>query len=80
MDIKDAINDHVLRRLEDTFGKAMTLMILASATRVAGCSTIDPDREDFLRIVEAICTDRRVIDMWGEAGSQATLAMWRALV
>lgn len=56
-------------KLEATFGKAMAMMILATACRTAQVPTGGLSPDEFRRLVEATCRDQRVIDMWGSAGA-----------
>lgn len=77
---KVLIDQHVVTRLEDSFGKAVALMIMASANRAANVPVMSPSSEDFLRLVDAVCDDQRVVDMWGRAGSQAAREQWRRLL
>lgn len=67
-------------KLEGTFGKAMAMMIMASASNVAGVSTVSLTPQDFVRFAHAICSDQRVIDMWGAAGAADTETQWAQLV
>jgi hypothetical protein len=80
MQVRDALEQHVRRRLEDTFGKAVAMLIWATAHGASGISSIDPDRDGYLRFVQAVCADQRVIDLWGRAGADSTLRQWRELV
>lgn len=81
MEIQTAIQQHVRQRLEDAFGKAMAMMIWASAMNKAGLSSsLDPDRDGYLRLIDAICSDDRCVDMWGAAGCRSTADAWRTLV
>lgn len=80
MEIKALIDAHVKRKLEDSFGKALAMMIVATATNEARVPIIDPTREDFLRLVDAVCCDQRVLDMWGRVAAEDTARAWRALV
>lgn len=79
MDVRSIIDEHVRGKLEDSFGKAVAMMIFASATTSAGVPIIEPGREDYMRLVEAICADPRVVDMWGRTGAQDTARSWRSL-
>jgi hypothetical protein len=80
MEIRAALDQHVRKRLEDTFGKAVAMLIWASAHGATGISSLDPDRDGYLRLVDAICCDQRVVDMWGRSGTEHTLREWRELV
>ena len=78
--VGDIIEVHVVGKLEDAFGKAVALMILASATRQAGVPTSELSHGEFLRLVDAICCDQRCLDMWGEAGAVQVKQQWESLV
>jgi hypothetical protein len=80
MEAKSALDDHVVRRLEDSFGKAVALLILASATREAKVPTGEMTAGEFKRLVDAICCDQRVLDMWGSAGVEQARQSWVVLV
>jgi hypothetical protein len=75
--MQEAFNTQVLARLEQSFGKAVATMIVASASSVACASTVDLRREDYLALCEAICADQRVVDMWGSAETEYQLKQWR---
>jgi hypothetical protein len=79
MEVRDALDHHVRKRLEDSFGKAVAMLIWATADR-ASRMPLDPDRESYLRFVEAVCGDQRVVDMWGKSGAEHTLVQWKTLV
>ena len=79
MECQDAI-DQLRHRLESSFGKALAMMILASASNETGVSTIGLCSEDFRRLAEAVGRDQRVLDMWGVAGAADATAEWRTLV
>lgn len=80
MEIREALDQHVRKRLEDSFGKAVAMLIWASAHGASGISTMTPDRDGYLRLVDALCVDQRVIDMWGRSGAEHALREWRSLV
>jgi hypothetical protein len=72
--------DQLRARLEGSFGKALSMLILAACSNSTGVSTIGLRNEEFLRLAEAVCRDKRVIDMWGVAGAQDAAQQWRSLV
>jgi len=72
--------DQLRGKLESSFGKAMAMMILASASNTIGASTVGISDADFLRLAEAVCSDQRVVDMWGSAGAADAATQWRQLV
>lgn len=67
-------------RLEATFGKALAMMILASASNACGVSTVALTAEEFRRLAAAVARDQRVVDMWGSAGAADAAKQWDALV
>jgi hypothetical protein len=80
MSVDEAVDQHVVQRLEDTFGKAVTMLIVASATRESGVPTSGLNANDFRKFVDAVCSDQRVVDMWGAAEAEAQRQMWCTLV
>lgn len=71
--------DKVREKLESSFGKAVAMMIMASASNAAGVSTIGLNKSQFTALIEAIARDQRVVDMWGVSGASDALAQWRQL-
>lgn len=67
-------------KLESTFGKAMAMMIVATAVRTAQVPTVGLNDQEFQRLVEACCKDQRVLDMWGAAGAADVSAEMKRLV
>lgn len=67
-------------KLEATFGKAMAMMILASAHRAANVPTVGLSPGEFQKLVDATCQDQRVIDMWGTAGASDVSSEMRKIV
>lgn len=80
MDPKAALEEKVKPKLEDTFGKAVAMLIVMSATNSSGASVVSLDETDYRRLCGAICTDPRVVNMWGQAGAQAQQLEWERLV
>lgn len=78
MDSSAAV-EKVREKLESSFGKALAMMIMASASNQAGVPTIGMSRGQFLALVEALARDQRVVDMWGASGASDALAQWRQL-
>ena len=72
--------EKVREKLESSFGKAMTMMILASASNATGTSTFGMSNEQYAQFVECVCRDQRVVDMWGARGAGDALNQWKALV
>ena len=79
MDYKTLIDDQVKRRLEDTFGTAVAMLIIMSASNSANVSIHAPGRDDYMRLIDAVCSDQRVKDMWGASGCIDQLSKWRGL-
>ena len=72
--------EHMRARLEGSFGKAVSMLILASCSNQTGVSLIGITPDGFTRLSEAVCRDQRVVDMWGAAGASDAGAQWRQLV
>jgi hypothetical protein len=79
MDCQQAV-DQLRSKLEASFGKAMTMMIVASASNAVGASTMSLTPEQFVQLADAVCRDQRVVGMWGAAGAADVAAQWRQLV
>lgn len=78
-DIQAIFEQHVRGRLESSFGSAVAMMIVASASVAANVSTMVIGKEEYHRLCEAIARDQRVIDMWGASGANDALQGWRQL-
>lgn len=79
MSYKEIVERHVRQRLEDSFGKALATLIIMSASNAANMPIIDPSRDDFMRFVDAVARDQRVVDMWGVAGASGAAEAWRQM-
>ncbi len=72
--------DQLRGKLESSFGKAMAMMILASASNAAGVPTVGLEPHHFTKLVDEVCKDQRVVGMWGAAGAADAATEWRRLV
>ena len=79
MECQQAV-DQLRGKLESSFGKAMAMMILASASNSIGASTVALTSQQFASLADAVCRDQRVVGMWGAAGAADTATQWRQLV
>ena len=79
MDTQRAL-EQLRGRLETSFGKALAMLILASACNDADVSMVGLTPDQYGRLVEAVSRDQRVVDMWGTAGAADVAAQWRELV
>lgn len=79
MEVQAAFDEHVRLKLESSFGKAVAMLILATASNVAGTTTMGIERDGYMRLCEAIARDQRVVDMWGASGAADTLSQWKRL-
>jgi len=77
-DLQEAFEQNVRAKLENSFGKAVAMMILASASNTTGCSMMAIGANEYARLCEAIAKDERVIDMWGASGAQDALRQWKS--
>jgi hypothetical protein len=71
--------DQLRSRLEGSFGKALSMLILASCCNVAGVSMVGIKADEFHRLADTVARDQRVVDMWGAAGAADAAMQWRAL-
>ncbi len=76
-DALSALEKVVLPDLENVFGVGMTALIVTSARAQARVSLMGLAVDDYLKVVEAIAQDERVLAMWGVAGTQQILSRWR---
>jgi hypothetical protein len=72
--------DQLRARLEGSFGKALSMLILASCCNNANVSMVGIGADEFRRLADAVAHDQRVVDMWGAAGAQDAASQWRAMV
>jgi hypothetical protein len=72
--------DQLRNRLEGSFGKALSMLILASCCNTAGVSLVGITDDEFRRLSDAVGHDQRVVDMWGAAGAADAASQWRAMV
>ncbi len=79
MEYQAAFENHVRMRLESSFGKAVAMLIVASASNASGANTIHIDASAYDKLCAAISCDQRVIDMWGASGAQDALRQWRSV-
>jgi len=79
MEVQAAFDNHVRTKLESSFGKAVAMLILATASNSVGTHTMALDRDAYMRLCEAISRDQRVRDMWGASGADDTLSQWKSL-
>jgi hypothetical protein len=80
MDIVTALNSQVKPGLSDTFGIAMANMIILQCSQKAGVSMMGLDSAGYLKLVNAIVSDDRVVQMLGRAGAQAKRDAWSSAV
>lgn len=72
--------DALRAKLESSFGKGVAMMILASSANAADVSTIAITPDGFSRLADAVCSDQRVIDMWGAAAVADQRVQWKTMV
>ena len=72
-----AFDAHVRTKLENSFGKAVAMLILASASNQTGASMMGIGAHEYSNLCEAIAADQRVIDMWGASGAEDALTQWK---
>ncbi len=80
MDAMVALDMAVKTKLEDTFGKGIAMLIVANAFNAASTPIVGLDKGNYLQLIQAICCDTRVKNMWGDAGARAQQEEWAKLV
>ena len=78
MEYQAAFEEHVRAKLEASFGKAVAMLIVASASNSTGANTMGLDRQGYEMMCEAITNDQRVRDMWGTSGAEEALQQWKS--
>ena len=76
MDVVTALNTHVKQALADTFGMSMTNMIILQCSQRAGVTVMGIDSAGYAKLIDAIASDERVVQMLGQAGAQARKDTW----
>lgn len=80
MEPKLALETVVRPKLEDTFGKAVAMLIIMSATTTARVPTAELNREEYISLVRTLVEDDRVKNMWGTSEALSQLAQWERQV
>ena len=80
MDVVTAINTQVKPGLADTFGMTMANMIILQCSQKAGVAMMGLDSAGYAKLIDAIASDERVVQMLGQAGAQAKRTVWAALI
>lgn len=75
-----ALQNVVKPALEDAFGITLAANIVMVARNKSGAPVVGMNKDDYLRLIEAICQDERVIQMWGQAGTRSRLLKWQEAV
>jgi len=79
MDAETAIETKIKPQLIDTFGRRAANSLLTLAT-VCYATTSGDERERYRALVHSICSDDRVVSVWGERGVARQKEEWEALV
>ncbi len=79
MEYQAAFENHVRTRLESSFGKAVAMLIVASASNASGANTMGMDATGYEKLCKAITSDQRVVDMWGASGAEEALRQWNSM-
>lgn len=79
MDVSTAVQS-VKKELETTFGTTLTTSIVAIARTKANAPLIGMNKQNFLDLIDAICSDNRVQSMLGGAGTKEKSTRWKNFV
>lgn len=79
MDTETAIETRIRPRLINTFGRrvANSLLTLATLSYVTAGGS---EREKYKAFVRSICSDERVVSVWGEGVTARREEEWKALL
>ncbi len=77
MDAKTALDTKIRPKLEESFGAAMTEMILNGHAQRLGVNLSLPTQDQYVQLAEAIATDQRVQEMWGTSKAQFQALAWK---
>lgn len=77
MSITHIVDKVIKPDLENVFGPAMTARIIMSSRAKANAPIVGMRKEDFEKMIEAICCDDRVVGMWGSAGIHERRVRWK---
>lgn len=73
----EALQEVVKPDLESVFGKSLTSSILVAARSKSGAPLMGINKEQYLALINCICDDPKVKDLWGEAGTKDKLNKWK---
>ena len=80
MDVVTALNTHVKQALADTFGMTMANMIILQSSQKVGVSMMGLDNTGYLKLLDAITADDRVLQLLGVAGASSKKDTWSQLL
>ena len=79
MDSEKAIETEIEPQLVEDFGQEVANLLLTRAT-LCYATMIAGERQRFEAFVHSICTDGRVIEVWGQETAAVQGKRWRALI
>lgn len=75
-----ALQQVVKPDLEAAFGKGLASTILMGARSKSGAPLVGLNKEQFLSLINCICQDSRVKNLWGTTGITERLNKWKKTV
>lgn len=77
MDAKTAFDTKLKPKLEESFGGDLTTSVLTGHAGRLGVNLSAPTEDQYLQLVDAVATDPRVLQMWGDAKAKFQALAWR---
>ncbi|HEX3031890.1 MAG TPA: hypothetical protein VHS59_06560 [Bacillota bacterium] len=79
MDTNSAVQQ-IKKDLDTTFGATLASTLLSMARTKAKAPLIGMTKDDYLRLVDTLCTDKKVEQMLGASGVKEKQRKWKDLV
>lgn len=79
MDTGTAVQQ-IKKDLDTTFGATLATTILTIARTKSKAPLIGMSKEDYIRMVDTLCTDKKVEQMLGASGLKEKQRKWKGLV
>jgi hypothetical protein len=77
MSITHIVDSIIKPELENVFGPALTARIIMSSRARSNAPIVNMHKEEFERLIDAICEDERVSGMWGASGIRERKEKWK---
>lgn len=75
----EALNE-IKKELTTVFGEGLSARILFTARDKSNAPIVGLNAEKYLALVDALCSDERIKDMWGDFAVKGKRSRWVTLV